>query len=84
MTQETVTQEPVAQEQVAGFTVQDLTMVKSIIEVASTRGAFKADELQTVGNTYTKLAAFLAHVEASQQPPAEEQEATSNATEGTE
>lgn len=83
MTQENATHETVAQEQIAGFTVQDLVTVKSIIEVASTRGAFKADELQTVGNTYTKLAAFLAQVEAAQ-GAADEQEVASEEVEGAE
>lgn len=41
------------------FTLNDLATVKNIIEVASTRGAFKADELATVGAIYNKVTAFL-------------------------
>jgi hypothetical protein len=40
------------------LTVQDLTAMKSIIDVASTRGAFKPNEMTTVGTVYSKLEAF--------------------------
>ena len=33
--------------------------MKSIIDVASSRGAFKPAEMQMVGQTYNKLSAFL-------------------------
>lgn len=39
--------------------LNDLAAVKSIIEVASQRGAFKAAELEAVGKIYNKLATFL-------------------------
>ena len=39
--------------------IQDLSAMKSIIDVASSRGAFKPAEMQMVGQTYTKLSAFL-------------------------
>lgn len=56
-------------EQAAGpdLTVQDLQALKSIIDVASQRGAFKPNEMMTVGQTYSKLETFLAAV-AQQQP----------------
>ena len=41
------------------LTVQDLQALKSIIDVASQRGAFKPSEMMTVGQTYTKLDQFL-------------------------
>jgi hypothetical protein len=44
------------------LTVQDLQALKSIIDVASQRGAFKPNEMMTVGQTYNKLEAFLAAV----------------------
>lgn len=50
----------------ADLTVQDLGVIRSIIDVASTRGAFKANEMQAVGATYNKLEAFLKIVEQSQ------------------
>jgi hypothetical protein len=39
--------------------IQDLSAMKSIIDVASSRGAFKPAEMQMVGQTYNKLSAFL-------------------------
>lgn len=39
--------------------IQDLTAMKSIIDVASSRGAFKPAEMQMVGQTYNKLTVFL-------------------------
>lgn len=46
-------------EEQAELTVQDLTALKQIIDVASQRGAFKPNEMMTVGTTYNKLEAFL-------------------------
>lgn len=48
------------------LTVQDLQSLKSIIDVATQRGAFKANELMVVGQTYNKLDAFLAAVSKQQ------------------
>ena len=45
-------------------------MIKSIIDVASQRGAFKANEMQAVGTTYNKLEAFLNIIQAQQQAAA--------------
>ena len=59
--------EPQAQAQGPELTVQDLQALKSIIDVASQRGAFKPNEMMTVGQTYSKLEAFLGAV-AAQQP----------------
>ena len=39
--------------------VNDLVALKSIIEVATQRGAFKANELEAVGKTFNKLNVFL-------------------------
>lgn len=44
------------------ITVTDLALLKSLVEVASTRGAFKADELSTVGQVYDKLNLFLQQI----------------------
>tara|TARA_B100000780_G_C21048543_1_gene420970 strand:- start:258 stop:533 length:276 start_codon:yes stop_codon:yes gene_type:complete len=51
------------------LTVQDLQAIKSIIDVASQRGAFRPNEMMTVGQTYNKLEQFLEAV-SQQQPPA--------------
>jgi hypothetical protein len=48
------------------LTVQDLNTIKAIIDVASQRGAFKANEMQAVGTTYNKLEAFLNAIQAQQ------------------
>ena len=47
------------QEQQPSLNLQDLILVAQIIQICSSRGAFKADELANVGNLYTKLVAFL-------------------------
>lgn len=43
----------------ADLNISDLAALKSIIEVASQRGAFKANELEAVGKTFNKLNNFL-------------------------
>lgn len=48
------------------LTIQDLNSLKSIIDVASQRGAFKPNEMVTVGQTYSKLEAFLTAIAAQQ------------------
>tara|TARA_B100000902_G_scaffold326294_1_gene321350 strand:+ start:733 stop:1050 length:318 start_codon:yes stop_codon:yes gene_type:complete len=50
--------------------ISDLNAVKSIIEVATQRGAFKATELEAVGKAFNKLTAFLDHVVKQQQAAA--------------
>jgi len=61
MTEEVTTQEsqqPEAETQ-AQLTLNDLSALKSIIDVASSRGAFKPNEMVTVGQAYNKLITFL-------------------------
>jgi len=48
------------------LTVQDLNTIKAIIDVASQRGAFKANEMQAVGTTYNKLESFLNAIQSQQ------------------
>jgi hypothetical protein len=48
------------------LTVQDLNALKTIIDVASQRGAFRPNEMVTVGQTYTKLENFLIAIQAQQ------------------
>ena len=55
--------------------VSDLTGVKSIIDIATQRGAFKANELEAVGKLYNKLNTFLEHVAKTQSANAEAQAA---------
>jgi hypothetical protein len=46
----------------AELNLSDLASLRSILEVASSRGAFKAAELEAVGKAYNKLNTFLESV----------------------
>ena len=46
------------------ITVADLNLLKNIIDLASTRGAFRAAEMKQVGEVYEKLNTFLEAVVA--------------------
>ena len=48
------------------LTVQDLGVLKTIIEVAQARGAFKPNEMEAVGKTYSKLDTFLTSIQNQQ------------------
>jgi len=77
-TEATATEETQAQTegQAPDLTVQDLSALKAIIDVASQRGAFKPNEMTVVGTTYTKLENFLNAVAAAQQQTEETPEET--------
>ena len=62
-----------APQQNVDLTIQDLTAIKSIIDVASQRGAFKANELAAVGTVYNKLDGFLESVAKQSQAQKAEQ-----------
>lgn len=47
--------------------INDLAAIRSIIEVASSRGAFKAAEMEAVGKVFNKLSAFLESVTAKKE-----------------
>lgn len=47
--------------------INDLAALRSIIDVASQRGAFKAAELEAVGKIYNKLNTFLEAVSKKEQ-----------------
>lgn len=66
-------QEAEAPQAGAELTVQDLSAIKQIIDVASQRGAFKPNEMIVVGQTYTKLESFLNAVQAQQAAQGSEQ-----------
>ena len=57
-----------AQPDPMALSIGDLKGLASIIDVASTRGSFKAAELAGVGLLYNKLQAFLAKVAPEQNP----------------
>lgn len=41
------------------LTVQDLQALKTIVDIASQRGAFRPNEMEVVGRTYNRLMQFL-------------------------
>ena len=66
------------------ITIADLDMIKNIIDLASTRGAFRAAEMKQVGEVYDKLAAFLAAVvaQAQAQEPQDQEPANTSESKG--
>jgi hypothetical protein len=71
-------QEQQAQQPI-GLTLQDLRVLAGAIELGSQRGGYRAPEMEIIGATYNKLAAFL---KANEPAPAEapaEAEATTEA-----
>ena len=68
---ETATAQPQAQapqQDPNALSIGDLKNLSTILDVASTRGAFKANEMAGVGFLYNKLQAFLAKVAPEQNP----------------
>jgi hypothetical protein len=61
------------------LTVQDLNTLRTVIDVATQRGAFKANELAAVGTTYNKLDTFLQQVQKQQADAAKAKEAETTA-----
>jgi hypothetical protein len=56
-------------QQPIGLTLQDMKILAGAVELSSQRGGFRASELEIIGATYNKLAAFL---KANEPAPAEE------------
>lgn len=50
------------------LTISDLQNIRSIIEVATKRGAFGAGEMSAIGSVFDKLTTFLSAVAPPQQP----------------
>ena len=44
------------------ITIADLNLLKNIVDLASTRGAFRASEMQEIGAVFNRLNAFLEDV----------------------
>ena len=61
------------------LSIGDLKNLSTILDVASTRGAFKANEMAGVGFLYNKLQAFLAKVAPEQKPEEAKAEAPATA-----
>jgi hypothetical protein len=58
-------------EQPESISLVDLDRIAQIIDLASSRGAFRGNELAFVGNLYNKLFNFLSIVKAQQEANAE-------------
>ena len=58
------------------ITIADLNLLKDIVDLASTRGAFRAAEMKEIGDVYNKLTSFLDAVVA--QAKAQEESQASN------
>ena len=63
----------------SALSIGDLKNLSTILDIASTRGAFKANEMAGVGFLYNKLQAFLAKVAPEQKPADKKAEAPATA-----
>lgn len=59
------------------ITIADLDTLKNIVDLASSRGAFRGAELTQVGAIYDKLSAFLGEIVALAQAQQESADAAS-------
>jgi uncharacterized protein (DUF697 family) len=55
-----------------GLGITDLRVFKEVIDVASARGAFKADEFATIGDAYSRLSTFLTTIDTANAEAADE------------
>jgi len=53
------------------LTIQDLSVLRTAIELAATRGAFRAEEMRSVGECFEKLTVFLNAMSQQNQPAPE-------------
>lgn len=56
------------------LTLNDLVAMKSLIELVTQRGAFKASELSSVGVLFDKLNTFLTEAQKSQSQSQEQED----------
>lgn len=75
MSEEKTTQEAQPQED-PKITLEDIAVAQRIIQLASSRGAFKAEEMSSVGRVYDRISVFLQH----NAPAEEKQEASEEET----
>lgn len=61
-------QQPAMGQPATDLNIGDLRNIALVMDVASTRGAFRANEMATVGLIYNKLQAFLAKVAPEPKP----------------
>ena len=65
----------------AQLTLTDLANIHQLIDAAASRGAFRAAEMQQVGEIYNKLTAFLGTVASQQSAQASDKGSTESTTE---
>jgi hypothetical protein len=70
MTDTQTTQETTTETPQTGLTIQDLTLSLQVIQVATSRGAFRADELSSIGGLYDRIFKFLESTGAISTQPA--------------
>jgi len=63
---------PIKAEEPVELQIADIKFCKTIIETATERGAWKADELGTVGHVYNKITIWLQQNEPKVETEAEE------------
>ena len=63
----------ISMENIQSITVSDLDALRNIIDLACTRGAFRASEVKQVGELHDKLTQFLEAVVAQAQAQSAEQ-----------
>jgi len=73
MSEQETTAAPEAPAAAPSVTVNDLVNIYNIIDLASKRGAFQANELSSVGAVANKVKEFVGHVQAAQEAAAAEQ-----------
>ena len=54
--------------QTSGVTLNDIAFLVNVVEIVAQRGAFKAEELSTIGAVYDKVKAFITSAEQAAQP----------------
>lgn len=52
------------------LTIQDLSVLRTAVELAAQRGAFRAEEMRQVGECYERLVTFLNTMNQQNQPAA--------------
>lgn len=62
-----MTQETPAPQAPDSISLSDLQLLAQIVDLASSRGAFRGPELTTIGTIFDKLSAFLAFVQQQQE-----------------
>ena len=78
---ETTAQTTAPNPQATDLNVADLKNISLIIDLASSRGAFRANEMATVGMVYNKLQSFLARVAPAETKAEETAQQTPSAKE---